>query len=531
MNADIDVLIVGAGPAGAVTARRLAEAGLRVMCLERGEWPDYSRSRAGYPDFELIARKDWNWDPNIRRNSGDYRIDDTESDITALMYNGVGGSSVLYAAHWERFLPSDFRVRTLDSVADDWPVTYEDMAPYYDEVERQFGVSGLEGDPCLPPGTAPPMPPVPLNKVGRAGARALNELGWHWWPASNAIATAEYGPLHRCAQKTSCPFGCPTGAKGSVDRTHWQDLVRLGVRLVTGAKVTHIQRQPGSKLVSGVRYRDRDGIGHFQAAPVVVVCGNGIGTPRLLLSSDGLADSSGMVGRRLMMHPFGNAIGVFDEDLESWRGPLGQYLHSLQFYETDQSRGFVRGAKWNLMPSGAPMSMMLPGLWGAEGSWGPEFTATLRARFGRSVVWSVICEDLPDPGNRVELSTEADDDGMPVAKLIYRTSENSVRMLDFHLARLREVLETMGAKEIILNRQIRASGWHILGTACMGDDPATSVVDRFGRSHDVANLYVFDGSVFPTSSGVNPTATIAANALRCADHLVTHRRDQAVADA
>ncbi|MCW2992935.1 MAG: family oxidoreductase [Conexibacter sp.] len=521
-GARADIVIVGAGPSGAVAAKRFLEAGLSVVCLEQGDWPDYTRARAGFPDFELVARKDFNWDPNARVRPGDYPIDDRASDVTALMFNGVGGSAVMYAAHWERFLPSDFRVRTLDGVGDDWPITYEELEPYYVEVEKQFAVSGLDGNPALPPGEGPPLPPVPLNQVGRLGAKALNELGWHWWPGANAIATRDYGRLHACVQRAACPFGCPTGAKASPDRTHWPDLVAAGARLVVRAAVTRITTRADG-LADGVCWVDADGEEHFQPAGAVVVCANGIGTPRLLLQSD-LANSSGLVGRRLMMHPFGNAIGVFDEDLESWRGPLGQYLHSLQFYETDTARGFVRGAKWNLLPSGAPLSMMLPGLWGDDVAWGPEFHRQLRARLGHSVVWTVICEDLPDPDNRVVL----DDDGHGV-RLEYRTSENSRRMLDFHLARLDEVLTAMGAVERRLSGGIRESGWHIMGTARMGDDPETSVVDRHGRAHDVANLYVFDGSVFPTSSGMNPTATIAANALRCADALVAARREQPVA--
>jgi choline dehydrogenase-like flavoprotein len=532
MDARADVVIVGAGPAGAVAARRFVEAGMQVVVLERGEWPDYRKSRVDHPDFELNAQKVWNWDPNVRRGPGDYPIDDRDSDITALMYSGVGGSSVIYAGHWERFLPSDFRVRTLDGVAEDWPITYEDLEPYYVEVERQFGVSGLEGDTSLPPGEGPPLPPVPLNAVGRRGAEALNRLGWHWWPASNAIATRDHGHLAACEQRTACPFGCPTGSKGSADRTHWAELVQRGVRLVTRAAVTEI-REATSGLVDGVVYLDEEGREHFQAAEIVVLCANAVGTARLLLQSgrgsSGLANSSGLVGRRLMMHPFGTSVGVFDEDLESWRGPLGQYLHSLEFYETDPSRGFVRGAKWNLMPSGAPLSSVLPGLWGDNDVWGADFTRALRRRFGRTAVWGVICEDLPDADNRVTLSPEVvDEHGLPAPRIEYRTSENTRRMMAFHLARVREVLEEMGAEEIIQVPDARTTGWHLMGTALMGEDRATSVVDASGRCHDVANLFILDGSVFPTSSGVNPTATITANALRCADLLVADRRDAKV---
>ncbi|MET0134021.1 MAG: GMC family oxidoreductase [Kibdelosporangium sp.] len=531
MSIECDVVIVGAGPSGAVAARELSAAGLDVVCVEQGQWPDYALARSGYPDFELGARKHWNWDPNVRKASGDYPVDDSGSDVTALMYAGVGGSSVLYAAHWERFLPSDFRTRTLDDVGDDWPFDYWELEPFYDEIERQFGVSGLDGDPGMPEAAPPPLPPVPLNKLGRRGAAALNKLGWHWWPGTNAIATADYGPLHVCGQRTACPFGCPTGAKGSVDRTHWRSLVQQGVRLLTGRTVQQVTLDARG-AANGVLTVDDELRQERIAAPVVILAANALGTPRILLNSadgSGIADSSGLLGRRLMMHPFGNAIGIFDEDLESWRGPLGQYLHSLQFYETDTSRGFVRGAKWNLLPSGAPLGMMLPGTWGDEPVWGEAFTRLLRERFGRSAVWGVICEDLPDVANMVTLSGQPDDRGVPGVALTYRTSGNTDAMMRWHLDRLSEVLDAMGAKKKILNPHLRGTGWHLMGTTVMGADPAESVVDQWGRCHDVPNLFIMDGSTFPTSSGVNPTATIAAVALRSTRHLIATRRDLKVA--
>jgi choline dehydrogenase-like flavoprotein len=524
-TAPTDVLIVGAGVAGAVAAVRLAEGGARVVCLEQGDWPDHRRARAGLEDFELTALRDWDSDPNVRRAPADYPIDDAESPIAVQCFNAVGGSAIGYAAQWHRSLPSDFRTRSLDGVGDDWPMTYEDLLPFYRRVERDFAVSGLAGDPAYPvERMALPLPPVALGSIGERIAAAHNRLSWHWWPGINAIATRPYRGLEPCRELAACPFGCPAAAKATPDRTLWPRALSAGATLRTGARVRRIETDRRGRAI-GALYVDRDGKEHLSRATVTVLAANGIGTPRLLLLSggpDGLANSTGLVGRRLMLHPFAMVTGYFDSNIGTTRGVSGEHAYSLQFYETDERRGFVRGAKWGLAPTGGPLFAALDTLEERE-IWGSAFLTNVRRRLGRTATWGIIAEDLPDEANRVVLHSDlTDGDGVSAPKIIYHLSDNSSAMLRYHTTAAAESMRAAGAYDTHVTPLLRSSGWHMLGTACMGDDPKRSVVDRWGYCHEVPNLYVIDGSIWPTSSGVNPTATIAAVALRNTEHLLTH---------
>ncbi|WP_326709922.1 GMC family oxidoreductase [Streptomyces sp. NBC_01474] len=533
---DVDVLIVGAGASGGVAALELAGRGFRVVCLEQGEWALPDDFTGGKPSWELSRLKQWHPSPNIRGREADYPVNSAESPLEPLMFNGVGGSTIMFSGHWVRALPSDFRVRTLDGVADDWPFTYEDLRPFYDEVTRHIGASGLEGDPAYPDAHAFPLPPMPIGKYGLAAARGMDKLGWHWWPAPNAIASRKFRNRPACMRYGACESGCPTGAKASTDFTHWRDAIAVGAVLVTGARVRQLTVN-GQGLVTGAEYIDREGVVRHQAAGVTVLAANGVGTPRLLLNSassrfpGGLANSSGLVGKRLMVHPYASVYGAYEDDLESHLGPTGQALQSLQFYETDTSRGFVRGAKWNLMPTGGPLTHTLwePGQDWREG-FGSAFHTRLRSTFGRYTEWGITTEDLPEEHNEVVLDPDlTDSDGIPAPKIRYRISENTRRMLDFHVARATEAHEAAGALSVNPIPVVRESGWHLLGTARMGADPASSVVDEYGRSHDIPNLFIIDGSTFVTSTGVNPTATLMAVALRAMRHLVDDRHNQITA--
>ncbi|MEO5964983.1 MAG: GMC family oxidoreductase [Candidatus Limnocylindrales bacterium] len=529
-----DVLIVGAGASGGVVALRLARAGFRVVCLEQGDWHDRAEYRGAELDWELTMRKQWSTSPNVRGLPEDYPLDETAAAVSPLMFNGVGGSMLIFAGAWPRMLPSDFRVRSLDGIADDWPLTYDELLPFYERSDRDIGVSGMGGDPAYPPGGEdPPLPPLPLGPGGLKVARAHTKLGWHWWPEPNAILSAPYDGRRACVQRGTCQQGCNEGAKASTDLSHWPKAIGLGARLITGARVRSIETNAAG-LATGATWLDRDGHEHFEAAKVVVLAANAIGSTRLLLLSggdghpDGLANTSGLVGKRLMMHPFANVGGLFHEDLESWQGQFGCSIESFEFYETDERRGFVRGAKWGLAPTFGPINAALPSRAGTQ-VWGADHHLHVRAHLGRGANWGLFGEDLPDEANRVVLSqTLTDSSGIAAPEVHYQVSENSRRMLDFHIEKATQSLVEAGAYKVEVDRLMRYSGWHLLGTARMGDDPRTSVLDRWNRTHDVANLYVVDGSSFVTSAGVNPTSSICALALRAADHMVETRFDQQV---
>ncbi len=281
-EAPVDVLIVGAGASGAALAWSLADTRMNILCLEQGDWMDPAKYPGVANDWELSQLGDFALSPNARGRREDYPINDANSPIAVSNFNAVGGSTILYAAHFPRFRPGDFRVETLDGVADDWPLDYQRLEPYYDLNARMMGVSGVAGDPAYPPKELP-LPPLPLGKVGETLARGFNRLGWHWWPSDSAILSEDYEGRAKCINAGTCLLGCAQGAKASTDITYWPVALRQGVTLKTRCRVREITVAENG-MADGVIYYDPDGVERKQKAEVVVLACNGIGTPRLLLN-------------------------------------------------------------------------------------------------------------------------------------------------------------------------------------------------------------------------------------------------------
>ena len=457
--------------------------------------------------------------------TGGLPIDDSSSDISILNYNGVGGGTVLYNAQWPRMAPADFAVRSVDGIADDWPLRYEDLLPYYEQTDREIGVSGLGGNPMFPPGADPPLPPLPIGRAGLLLARAHDRLGWHWWPDTNAILSAPYLGRRPCVQRAACGQGCAEGAKSSTDLSHLPGAMDAGARVIVGARV-HRLAVDRRGLVTGAEWTDGDGTRRFQSADVVLLACNGIGTPRLLLNS-----------LRTVPRGAGQRLGAGRQEADAAPPRDGDRLLRPRAPEL---AGAGRGRH--------PVDGVLPErrgtrvrAWGALEPGPDGWAPAQRPRRSRSLRLGSRAPSRVPPPLRTRCGLGAHLRGPPGGDQPGRALPGPRRLLwrsrpTDRLPGEREFRSACGngmrdGRSNPSERQERtpprSPWWDETGTSWaphgMGEDPDASVVDPWGMAHDVPNLGIIDGSVFVTVGGANPTSTIVSLALRAADHLLERR--------
>jgi len=505
----VDFCVVGVGSAGGVLLQRLSKAGFKVVGLEAG--PFWDTERDWVSDEKGSHKLYWN---DLRITGG--------TDPLALGENnsgkGVGGGSVHWAAFAPRFHPSDFRVHTQDGVGADWPLSYEDLKPYYELLEREIPVAGPAYFPWGDP-HGYPYGPHPMGGVGDVLVRGCTKLGIGVCSGGPvAILSGSRGNRPHCIYRGFCIQGCKVGAKASTLITHVPEALEHGAEIRDMSMVFRISMRD-RQHVDGVFYYDREGREHFQRAKAVIVSGYAIETPRLLLNSacsgheNGLANSSGTVGRYLMAQAGNVVLGRFADLVRMYKAPPAHALTE-EFYETDPKRGFARG--FAIQTVGPLPVAFAKQLMVAKGAWGWGMRRVMMD-YNHWAALGVLGEILPWPDNRVELAEEKDQFGIPVAKVTFNLHDNDKKLIEFGKKTVMDVMSAAGAEEVVQESRYA----HLVGAARMGSDPGSSVVDKYGRTHDVTNLFVCDGSVMPTQGSANPGLTIQSLAARTADYLIS----------
>ncbi len=504
---EVDAVVVGTGAGGAPLLASLAAAGLRVVALEAGRhWSprrDFATDeRAQSPLFWNDERLSAGGDPLSfgRNNSG----------------TGVGGSTLHYTAYVPRPQPADLRLRSDCGVAVDWPLSYDDLAPYYDRVERVLGVSGPSPYPWGPERTYL-LGALPLNGAAQLMERGAAALGVKTSPAPNAALSAPYyyegvGMRGACTNRGFCQAGCSVGAKGSTDVTFIPMAMRAGAEVRPACYVVGVERD-GAGKVTAVLY-EHDGAVQRQACKALFLCMGAVETPRFLLQHD-LANSSGQVGRNFMAHTGVQVWGRFDEDVRPYKGIPGGLI-SEDFHRpagADFAGGYVLQSIGVMPVTYASQAARGRGLWG-------EALREHMRGYNHTAGINILGDCLPYDHNYLELSDEKDARGLPKPRIHFTYGENEKRMTAHANALMKKIWTEAGAKDIWSFPRSA----HIIGTCRMGADAREAVVDPDGRSFDVPNLYVMDNSVFPTALGVNPALTIMALSLRVADRFLARAR-------
>lgn len=530
----VDFVVVGSGAAGGVLARELATAGFQVVVLEQGGWTESHDFRHDeVANWFLLEGLSKPAEQSFRRTAADVAQPGQPGAPPPVVYaTGVGGSSVHFTGNYWRFRPVDFKERSLlGPIAGtgfaDWPISYEELEPYYTRVDWEIGVSGAPGPFDAPRSRPYPLPPMPVKSSGVLLERGARALGLHPQPAPVAILSRPYGGRSACNHCGFCMlYGCEYGAKSSTLVTMIPQAVATGnCEVRTLATAMRVETTPAGR-VDGVVYRDRDGVEHKQLARAVVLAANGAETPRLLLLSasarhpDGLANTSGLVGRYLMWNAHGETFARFAEPLNEYKSiQATRVVHD--FYDADPARGFYGGGGMDGRMIPGPVLFSLFGLPPDAPRWGAEYKRMLGEYFTHTMEVASATTSLAVEENGIELEPGITDAaGRPGIRVTYRDHPDDLAMVAFLQERAIQILEAAGADRVWnIPAAEQTIGSHLLGTARMGDDPRTSVVDRYHRAHDVGNLFICDGSSFVTSGRGQPTMTIQALAFRAAEHM------------
>ncbi len=507
----VDFAIVGTGCGGAVLAARLAEEGHSVVAFDAGA---FYRPLEDFASDEREQEKLYWLDERISGGDDPLEFGSNNSG------KAVGGSTVHFQMVALRFRPEWFKSRSQLGYGHDWPVDWREMWHYYDRAERDMSIAGPIRYPWGPKRGRYPFREHELSASALVLARGAEALGVGWSPTPTASLSAPHGAAHPCVYRGFCKIGCATNAKQSMLVTYVPRALRAGAEIRDLAMVGRVETGKDGRA-TGVHYR-RNGRWQFQKARNVVVAGYSVETPRLLLNSaceqhpDGLANSSGLVGKGLMAHTNNATWGIMEEEIRWYKGPPSLAVCEHWNYE-DRGKDFDGG--YSFMSQGPLPTDFATTLVTSEGPFGAELRNWM-AHYNHMAGLKIVGETMPQDGNRVELSEEKDENGLPVPKVTFSLCDNDKRLVAHAENFMDEMLTAAGAGNLFRT----SSTAHLMGGCRMGDNPDTSVVDANGRSWDIDNLFVCDGSLFPTAGGVNPSMTIVANSLRIADRIVALAR-------
>jgi choline dehydrogenase-like flavoprotein len=531
---EVDFVIIGSGAAGGILAKEFSTNGFRVVVLEQG--PYLTPSDFTHDEIKVLQEDLLTNHPDLQPNSFRQTPDQTAKNQRALYYGRlVGGTSVHFTANFWRFHEIDFIERSkLGPISGttfaDWPLTYSDLEPYYTKVEWEIGMSGVaNASPFDPPRSKPfPMPPLPVKGCGVVFERGARKLGWHPFPAPMAILSQPRPGRSACVNCGFClGFGCEVGAKSSSLAAVIPAAEATGRCEIRPNSYVHRIELDATGRAVGALYFDEKKNTHLQKSKAVIVCANGAETPRLLLLSaskqfpNGLANSSGYVGKNLMLNGNGVVTAQFEHPLNDYKGfAVSRVLHD--FYELDaQKVGFYGGGGLDARFDFTPISFAMNGLPPGAPRWGKDFKAAIAHDFTRTM--EVFCHgtSLPVANNSFSLDPELIDAwGLPALRMTYKDHPDDLKLLNFLATRASELLDAAGCtKHWTLPVAEQTMAFHLLGTCRLGTDPKTSVINPDHRTHDVKNLFLCDGSSLVTSGRGQPTMTIMALAFRAADRI------------